>query len=254
MINIFFIGSGNLAYALADAFSKTNISISGIYSRNIDTGSALADMVKTKFYPKIDKTIPIADVYLLAVPDNQILTAAEILHNEAFAVHCSGLTDIKALNRFKHFGVFWPIQSFSKNFSYNFEKIPICIEANTDENFSILEQLADKISKNVQHIDSQKRKYIHLAAVFANNFSNHMFYLAQKISKNNNFDFNILKPLIQETVNKLNKLSPLEAQTGPALRGDTNTIIEHLTLLQNKPEIRQLYEIISYSIQNSKND
>jgi len=169
-------------------------------------------------------------------------------------MHCSGLTHINALGSLNNYGVFWPIQSFSNNLNFNFKEIPVCIEANTEENLRIIEHLALKISGNVLAISSDKRKYLHLAAVFANNFANHMFAIAEDIALKNNVDFNLLKPLIFETANKINCLNPAQSQTGPAIRRDINTINEHLTLLKTTPVYRQLYELISFSIGNIKND
>jgi predicted short-subunit dehydrogenase-like oxidoreductase (DUF2520 family) len=214
----------------------------------------LAAICNSKVYTNLNQLAQDADVVFIAVPDGAIFEIANALKTKAIVVHCSGLTPITVLHNFANNGVFWPVQSFSLNIQYNFANIPICLEANTEENYRILEQLADKISKKVYIIESAQRKYLHLAAVFANNFTNHMYFIAEKIAKEHQFDFSILKPLILETANKIQHLTPVQAQTGPAIRGDVNTVTEHLKLLQQTPELRQLYELISVSISKTNSN
>lgn len=239
---------------MAKAFVKTNACVTGIYSRNSITAQKLADACNCPVFRDVNDLAKAADVVFLAVPDYAIASIAEQLNTNAIVVHCSGLTSLLVLQKFEHNGVFWPIQSFSYDIDYDFSKIPICLEANSDENYRILEQLADKVSHKIFAVNSNQRQYLHLSAVFANNFANHMFYVAQQIAQQHQFDFNILKPLILETANKIQQITPQQAQTGPAIRGDVNTINEHLKLLQQMPELRQLYELISVSISKTKNN
>ncbi len=214
----------------------------------------MANLCNAKVYTNLNELAQDTDVVFIAVPDTAILEITNNLKTKAIVVHCSGLTPVSALQNFENCGVFWPIQSFSLNIQYNFNNIPICLEANSEENYRILEQLADKISHKVYAVDSAQRQYLHLSAVFANNFTNHMYFIAEEIAQKHHFDFSILKPLILETANKILHITPAQAQTGPAIRGDVGTITEHLKLLQQTPELRQLYELISVSISKTKNN
>jgi len=150
-----------------------------------------------------------------------------------------------------NFGVFYPLQTFSKQKKIKFRNIPFCIEANNKKNENILKNIADKISDKVFIINSEQREYIHIAAVFSCNFTNYFYSVSEKLLKKNNIDFNILLPLIQETTQKIKKFKPSEVQTGPAARNDIKIIKKHLEKLKKNPEQQKLYNLISKNIINS---
>ena len=229
MISILVIGNGNVAFHLVKQFNAIDeIECAQISSRNIGS-------------------LPPADVAIVAVSDDAITDVSSKIDTN-LVVHTSGGSHINSLKNLKNKGVFYPLQSFSKSKEVDFSEIPICLEAESEADYDLLEKIAKLISKKVYRIDSIQREIIHVSAVFANNFSNHMFTIADEICKSNQIPFEILHPLISETVKKLSNLSPKEAQTGPAIRNDQKTIKKHLLLL---PENYQLmYKIITESIQN----
>jgi predicted short-subunit dehydrogenase-like oxidoreductase (DUF2520 family) len=164
-------------------------------------------------------------------------------------VHCSGSQPISVLNRYtKNCGVIYPLQTFSKKRDVDFSKIPVFIEANSTENLDILKNIAGIISEKVSVADSEQRQLLHISAVFACNFVNHLYSIAGELLKAENISFDVLKPLILETALKVQELQPFVAQTGPAVRFDKNIIDKHLSKLADAEEYRQLYEMISKSI------
>jgi predicted short-subunit dehydrogenase-like oxidoreductase (DUF2520 family) len=147
-----------------------------------------------------------------------------------------------------NYGVFYPLQTFSKSRKVDFSDIPICIEANHPSNLMKLEELGQKISNTVSQINSEERKTLHLAAVFTNNFVNHFYAIGAEILQAKKLDFELLKPLIRETAAKIEALDPVEAQTGPAKRNDQTIIGLHLKMLRNKPEYQKIYSFVTESI------
>ena len=247
MIKVVILGAGNVATHLYRAFSgKKELELIQVYNRNLS---------KLKFVKESHKRISNlqdlkkADLYLLAVTDEAIETLADQLPNlEGLVVHTSGSAVITMLKKFPNHGVFYPLQSFSKEKELDFKQIPICLEANSAKNLEFLREIASILSDTIYEIDSRQRKSLHLAAVFVNNFSNHLFALSAEFCKNEKVPFEILKPLIKETVHKLDSLSPLEAQTGPAKRNDIKTIHAHKEMLGENE--KKIYSILTESIQN----
>ncbi len=251
---IVIIGAGNVATQLGLALKKSNYCIIEVYSKHKTSASSLAKILNcnsTHFPNKINTT---ADIYIIAVNDDSIIEVVDQLRlKDKIVVHTSGSVDMNILTpSSKNFGVFYPLQTFSKNNKVNFKTIPICLEANNTSTYKTLQTIAKRISNNVKKINSDQRKTIHLAAVFANNFSNHLYAIASDILKSANLSFDILKPLIEETAKKIIQLSPLETQTGPAARDDQKTMNNHLKMLSKKKEYQQLYKLMSKSIRNFK--
>lgn len=229
MISVVIIGKGNVGTHLMNEFEKVQqIDCLQVSSRNIGQ-------------------VPKADIAILAVSDDAISEVSEKIDTR-LVVHTSGASDIHILKNSRCKGVFYPLQTFSKSQSVDFMKIPICIEAESEKDYKLLESLGNLISEKVFRITSQQREMIHIAAVFANNFTNHLFQISNEICNAHEIPFEILHPLMEETVKKLNELSPQEAQTGPAIRRDQKTIKKHLFLLPEK--YRNLYTIFTESIQN----
>ena len=154
---------------------------------------------------------------------------------------------MNALAKFEDFGVFYPLQTFSKNKPVNFKEIPICLEANSKKNLNLLKEIASLVSEKIFEVNSEQRRALHVSAVFVNNFSNHLFALADDYCRENDLPFEILRPLIKETVSKIETLDPYSAQTGPALRNDQKTIAAHLELLDE--DRKKIYNILTESIQ-----
>jgi predicted short-subunit dehydrogenase-like oxidoreductase (DUF2520 family) len=190
-----------------------------------------------------------ADIYLIAVSDDAIAEVSKkIKDKKGLIAHTSGSCELDVLVPNQRRGVFYPLQSFTKGKKVDFLEIPICLEAKHHDDFMLLQQLAHLISDKVFHISSEQRKTIHLAAVFVNNFTNHLYQIGSEICAEKKIPFELLQPLIQETAHKINTLNPHEAQTGPARRGDMTTINNHLGLLENKT-YKEIYSLLSNSIQ-----
>ncbi|MCD4791185.1 MAG: DUF2520 domain-containing protein [Bacteroidales bacterium] len=253
---IVLIGAGNLATHLAIALKHAGKEIMQIYSRSIDSAKILANLVQTDYCTDLSKITDKADLYIIAVKDDVLteIVRALVIKNKLI-VHTSGSVTMNVLGQCStNFGVFYPLLTFSKDHDLNFSKIPLCIEANTNYNLELLKHLALSLTDKVFFINSEQRKILHLAAVFASNFPNFMYSIAETLVKDNNMDFDLLKPLIMETAEKVQTVKPLQAQTGPATRGDHKIMEMHLDLLEKYPEYKNLYLIISNEILRKKNE
>ncbi|OGS74999.1 MAG: hypothetical protein A3G95_05235, partial [Flavobacteria bacterium RIFCSPLOWO2_12_FULL_31_7] len=191
-----------------------------------------------------------ADIYIICVTDNAISDVSNQLPFEnRLVVHTSGSTDFDVLDAKNKRGVFYPLQTFSKNKTVDFSEIPICLETENASDYLIVEKLAKSISNSVYKIDGKQRKAIHVSAVFACNFVNHLYEIGNEICVENNIPFEILQPLIEETAQKIKTLSPKDAQTGPAVRNDSKTIEKHIDFLTDENQ-KEIYKILTKSIQN----
>ncbi len=237
-----------MAWFLADSFAKTDVSINCICSRNQEQGQLLANSYRTTYINDVAHLDDNADITFVALRDDAITLVANQLKTTSIVAHCSGMLPMDALSTHKDRAVFYPLQTILKNDLPNASQIPICLEANNAETLRIVESLADKISHHVHFIDSEQRQYYHLAAVMVNNFTNHLYVLADDLLSKQNLSFDLLKPLISETARKACVNKPLYNQTGPAKRDDRNTIKKHLNLLNQNKELKELYEKITQSI------
>lgn len=246
MIKVSIIGSGNVAFHLYRAMSHVKeVQIAQVTARS---NTQLEQFVSHNLINTDFTQIAQSDIYLICVSDSSIEAISEFLSNhKGLVVHTSGATPMHVLNNHERHGVFYPLQTFSKERAVNFENLPFCLEAAHSKDLKLLQKLASKISNNVLEISSDQRRTLHLCAILVNNFSNHLFYLAGKICAENQMDFNILQPLIKETIQKLDSLTPYDAQTGPARRGDHKTMQTHLDQLQTEQE-KKIYKILSDSI------
>ena len=247
------IGSGNVATILSKVFVNKGFSINQVFSKSKINAEILIEKLAANQQIKITDNIAeiddTSDIYIVCVKDDAIATVVnQILFKDKLIVHTSGSVDITVFNGFNQFGVFYPLQTFSKDKDTDVANVPFCIEGNTNQTTQLLIDLASSISKKVYEINSEQRKTLHLAAVFACNFTNYMYSIAEEITTKNNIDFEVLKPLIQETAKKIEFQSPKEAQTGPAKRKDQQTINKHLAMLENNPN-KELYKLITDLIQ-----
>ena len=190
------------------------------------------------------------EVVIICVKDDAIASVAERLGDvEALVVHTSGSTDIDALPHRRR-GVLYPMQTFSRDRLVDFAEIPLFLETADDEDMKLLVHLAQSISRNVRQLDSQRRRSLHLAAVFACNFTNHCYDLSAQVLQQAGLPFEVMLPLIDETARKVHTLSPREAQTGPAVRYDEGVISRHEEMLSGTP--RDIYHLMSQSIHEMK--
>ena len=187
------------------------------------------------------------DIYLIAVSDNSIKEVVQLLPKDSFVVHTSGSISLKEIKRDRA-GVFYPIQTFTKGSDVNFSEIFVGLESKNSKDLMILKKLAKLIGSKSFVLNSSKREQLHLAAVLVNNFTNHLFAEANLICKKNNLPFDLLLPLIKETVQKVEKLSPKEAQTGPASRNDSETISKQIKLITNN-RLKKIYKALTSAIQ-----
>lgn len=246
------LGTGNVAHHLAKAFYDQGCTIKQVYSKTQANADQLAKAVNANPVSEIKALNSNADFYLVALKDDAIPEVAEqISLSNALIAHTSGSWGLDALtNATKRAGIFYPLQTFSKDRAIEMREIPIFIEANEQEDLVQLKHLATLLTPAVYEIDSQVRTYLHLSAVIANNFSNHLWYLAKEELKKANLPYEILQPLLQETLAKSMEQGPYHAQTGPAKRGDESIVKKHLELIEN-PELKELYHKLSKSIANT---
>lgn len=246
MTKVIIIGSGNVAQHLIKAFAKnTATELIQVYSRQKENLIHLLDsvLITTDFNELLE-----ADLYIIAVSDDAIASVSSKLPFEnRLVVHTSGSVELNTLDKKNRRGVFYPLQTFSKKKTLEFKNIPICIETEDINDYQLVEKTAKSISNNVFAINSEQRKALHVAAVFVNNFTNHLYQIGQEICQEHSVPFEILKPLILETAEKIKTLSPEEAQTGPAKRNDFSTIEAHKSFLSNENQ-STIYKILTQSI------
>ncbi len=246
MTTIVLLGFGNVNFHLINALNSVNeITVIQIYNRNnIVLSSELNHIPFTTDLSEIKD----ADLYIIAIPDDSIAAFSEILPlKNKLVVHTSGSVSMDALSERNRKGVFYPLQTFSKNREVNFNNIPICVEATEATDLKLLMNLGISLSEKVVEVNSEERSKLHLAAVFVNNFVNHLYAIGDDILSNNNLSFDLLHPLIEETASKIKTLAPSQVQTGPARRGDQKTIEKHLHLLKEGPK-SDLYQQLTKSI------
>lgn len=239
MIKVSLIGKGKVSQHLNNVFDKTNtISVVEVLSSRGDLISKINQ----------NNNAPQVDIYIIAVSDDAIhAVATQLAQTKSLVVHTSGSVSIQMLPEGIRRGVFYPLQSFSENCSIDFKEIPLCIEAEKQEDLNLLNNLAALITNSVFEISSKQRKSLHLAAVFVNNFTNHLYQIGGNICKQQNIPFSILSPLISETARKVENMSPEKAQTGPAIRNDTKTIEAQINQLENE-NYKKIYRILTDSI------
>lgn len=242
--SISIIGTGNVAFHLGNAFFDQGIQIDFVVGRNLTDAEVLASRWKAtaiNTYSEIN-----SDLILLCVSDDAINVVIDSLDPTIPVAYTSGAVDLTNLNRRENIGVFYPLQTFSKNKSIDLFEVPFLIESKGVILSQQLFDLAWKLSKKVIFANSEERKKIHVAAVWVNNFTNHMVYQAKNYLDQHSLDWELLRPLLAETMDKIKTMDPFDAQTGPARRNDIHTIETHLAMLNEKQQA--LYKAISKSI------
>lgn len=249
MINVVLLGAGNVATHFYKAFGNSEtVHVVQWYNRQLS--KITQHQNETAITDDLKRLVE-ADVYLIAVNDDAIGDlSSQLPFENRLVVHTSGSVSIHDLDRKLKRGVFYPLQTFSKEVEISSEKVPICIETLEKEDFNLLKSLAEGIRSPHYKISTEQRQTLHLAAVFVNNFTNQLYRIAHEITDAKHIPFDILKPLIHETAKKIDTLSPYMAQTGPAKRNDKRTIKRHLKLLENDDH-KELYELLTQSIKKT---
>lgn len=253
---IVLIGAGNVATHLGKALQKVGYNVVQVYSRTEASASALGTLLGVEYTISLDAICTDAEMYIVALKDSalqQLLSSIVKNREGALFVHTAGSMPMDIWKGYAvRYGVLYPMQTFSKHRDVNFDDVPFFVEANNGDSLEKLKAMALSLSRNVYEMDSEQRKYLHLAAVFACNFTNHMYALCDLLLSERGIPFEVMLPLIDETVRKVHELKPIEAQTGPAVRYDENVINCHLSMLQEHPEMYDLYEKISKSIHKTQ--
>jgi len=248
-MKVVFIGAGNVATHLAKELYNKSFDIIQVYSRTMDSASALAQKVQAIPVIDISAIIDDADLYIFSVKDSVLEELiSQLPTNNGLWVHTAGSMPLSVFENYvSHYGVLYPFQTFSKDRDINWADVPVFTEASDDYSQKILNGVAKQLSPKVMDLSTEDRKYLHLTGVFACNFTNHMYVLSKQILQKVNLPFEVALPLIDETADKVHSLSPDKAQTGPAVRYDENVIEKHLSLIEDE-KIKQIYRLISEDI------
>jgi predicted short-subunit dehydrogenase-like oxidoreductase (DUF2520 family) len=252
-MNVSFIGSGNVAWHLAPAFDNSDFAVREIYSQNIKHAEALVEkLYHATARASLDFSASPSQIFIVAATDDALSDIANevVLPQNAILAHTSGSQPLSVLSYSgtPNIGVFYPLQTFTKGKKIDLKDVPVFIEAENPYTKKTLESLAKTITKKTHVISSADRKALHIAAVFASNFTNHMLTLSNEILAEKKLDFDLLKPLIIETINKALAIGPEKAQTGPAKRGDLEILDSHLEFLSSDAAVAEIYRLISQHI------
>lgn len=247
------IGSGNVAWHLAPALDNAGYSVREVYSKNPLHAEALIErLYDAEVKATLDFSTSPSRIFIIAVSDDAIEDVVReiVLPEEAVLIHTSGSQPLDALSfaAATYPGVLYPLQTFTKESKMDFQSIPVFIETTNPAAEKLLTTLANSITDHVHKITSSERKALHVAAVFASNFTNHMLLLSQQIMKENSLSYDWLKPLIESTIVKSLQIGPENAQTGPARRGDFETLDKHVEFLQDDESVLEIYKIVSQDI------
>ena len=252
---IILIGAGNVAHHLAGALLKAGENLCQIYSRTLDSARQLGMRTGISYTAEVNEVYPDGNIYIFCVSDDILPSIIKTIRipYDALILHTSGSQPMDVFKSYsKHYGVIYPIQTFSKKRELDFKEIPLCVEGNTVPVKERIKKLAEKLSDKIYEIDSAQRKELHLAAVFASNFPNYLYQVAGKLLENQGLSFAMLRPLIFETAHKVMLLNPEEAQTGPAKRGDESIMNMHKNMLKNDKDLLKIYTILSEGIKETQ--
>lgn len=248
------LGAGNVATHLINGLYNKSFDIVQVYSRTLESASALAKQVHAVPVTDLKDIIDDADLYIFALKDSVLEgVASQIPSNNGLWIHTAGSVPMDIFSNYTvHYGVLYPFQTFSKNRSIDWKQIPVFTEASDTKSRTTIEAVAKQLSDKVIDLSSENRKYLHLTGVFACNFTNHMYKLSKEFLHKAGLPFDVVLPLIDETAAKVHDLSPEEAQTGPAIRYDEKVINHHLHMIEDE-NVRQIYKLISDNIHKTSN-
>ncbi|PHR47360.1 MAG: NADP oxidoreductase [Fluviicola sp.] len=242
------VGTGNVAHHLGRALKKNNFQIDGVWGRTKKNALQLADDLKTISFENINDIPKSTDLIMICVSDSAIEEIVDTIPNHLPIAYTSGSVSLESFPKKDKIGVFYPLQTFTKSRDISFDSIPLLIESGNEEFANSLRNCANELSETVRFTSSAERFQIHIAAVMVNNFTNHLYHLADLHMKNHHLPFAILKPLILETAEKVQDVTPSMAQTGPAKRKDSKIIEKHLSELDS--QTKEIYQMLSKSIIN----
>lgn len=253
-MKVVLIGSGNVATHIAFALKTAGISVVQVWSKHIENAKILAGQIEASAIANLSEIDQEADFCILSIKDDAISNVIkELIGFKGVVVHTAGAVNLDVFrDAVVKFGVLYPLQTFSIKKEVDFSVIPICIEANNAETLKSISQLAERLSTNVVEVSSGKRKILHLAAVFACNFTNHLYALSADLLASYDLDFEMIRPLILETAAKVQYALPKDVQTGPAIRSDELTMKRHEELLLKQPQLLNIYQILSESIKKTQ--
>ena len=250
---IVLIGAGNVATHLGLAFQAKGCEIVQVYSRTEESAKDLAERLQVPYTVSLEEVSVDADLYIVAVKDaalQEVIPSLVKGREDALFVHTAGSISMDVWKGCaRRYGVFYPMQTFSKLRMVDFSSVSFFVEASGSDELRFLKELAMSLSPKVYEASSEQRRYLHLAAVFACNFTNHMYALSASLLEKQGLPFDAMLPLIDETARKVHELPPVQAQTGPAIRRDENVMDKHLAMLSEEPVMREIYEKISKNIQ-----
>ncbi len=255
-MNVILIGAGRLATNLGKALVLSGNKVEQVFSRTMESASCLAKQIGAEAICDYGQIRDDADIYIISVKDSalkEVIEKATEKRSDKLFVHTAGSMPVDMLKGYaKHYGVLYPMQTFSKEKEVDFKQIPCFVEANDDDAKQVITDLSNSISDSVYYLSTDERKYLHLAAVFACNFSNHCFAIAEKILGEHGLPFSVMLPLVDETARKAHTMSPKDGQTGPAVREDRNVMAKQQALLPD--DFAKIYEQLSESIIKMKNE
>lgn len=245
------IGAGKVATHIATHLSLYT-EIYQVYSRTSASAEDLAAKLHCEATQNLTDVYTDADVYIFSLTDNALpeVIKSVVPHlQKGVCIHTAGSLPIDVFKGVAtDFGVLYPMQTFSKEKEIRWEDVPLFIEGNTPHTIAIVKKVAQYLSSSIYEINSAQRAYLHIGAVLTCNFANHLYAIAEQLFKEKGLPFHTLLPLITETTAKVQVLSPLQAQTGPAQRGDSTVIEKHLQLLEENPALQNLYRAMSEDI------
>jgi len=249
-MRVVIIGAGNVASVFGRLISAANHEIIQVYSRSISSAQSLGKELGCSFVDNLEAVDLTADIYILAITDNALQNIQDSLFlGDKLVVHTAGSVSKKVLSNISsQYGVLYPLQSLRKDQSADQSIIPLLIDANKESVLSIIEQFAFTLSSVVSIVGDDKRLCLHLAAVIVNNFTNHLYTLTAEYCKNEEVDFKMLQPIIEQTALRLRANLPADLQTGPAIRSDQSTLDKHIQALSNHPELKTIYLTFTESL------
>ncbi|MBP6978248.1 MAG: DUF2520 domain-containing protein [Bacteroidales bacterium] len=248
---VILIGAGKVATHLALHLKVSKLNLMQVWSRTHESALILAAKADVPWCTDLRDLFPGADLYMIAVPDRVLpeILAKLTLPRDRFIVHTAGGSSMDLLqSATERPGVFYPVQTFTMERTVNFRNIPVCLEAKNEEDLKLLQTFARHFSRQIYAMDSEKRKMVHLAAVFANNFTNYLYQVSADILQKENLSFDLMKPLILETAAKIQNCQPHQVQTGPAVRNDRDVIAGHRELLKQEKQYEELYTFLTEGI------
>lgn len=251
MPTVTFIGAGNLATRLGIALAGKGYRVKGVYSRTRASATALAATLRAAPATSLD-TLEEADYCVFCVKDDALAGLARewgSRHPRSFCLHTAGSMPLSVFDgHVESYGVLYPLQTFTKTRAVDFGQVPCFVEGSNPEALGRLTRLARDLGGPVVELPSERRRWMHLAAVFACNFTNHCYDIAARLLREAGVPPALMHPLIGETAAKARELGPRGAQTGPAVRYDQGVIGKHLSLLEGDPQLQRIYRLLSEHI------